>query len=427
MSTTLRQALAVAVTLLAWRTHTRNAASAFQLAPRCNGGVGTTFASNSDADETLQRPQDASAIAQGDSPSPPLSDELPFFASWPVPLQNALRDYGAFRFIVNAATRTIAAPIFYLENPWCFPEFVRISGDEYPWLVQGFRSMGVIANDRPDVQFSKESYGCHPSQEAQVMVAKDVDEASDKSSPLFFFMHGGAWGSGFPTMYRLLSLPFLERNFRCIILGYRTYPDASVDGQVDDLAQAVEYFSKKYGGVGDSGGPIVLMGHSSGAHVSMLAAMRGRLPAVDALIVGSGVYDVERQKQQEIRLGVSEISPLSAANGFTRENFRRNSPQLLVDDIPENFPPTLLVHGEDDDVTPLENSKDFYRILQDKSRGVGRSEGVSGALARRRQFPIHQLEILEETGHQDVVTNTCLGKGRAQAAILDWIAATVGH
>ena len=432
MSTKLRQALAAAVTLLAWRTHTLNTASAFQLAPRCNGGVGRTFAGNShkvaaDADETLQQPQDASAIGQGDSPSPPLSDELPFFASWPVPLQNALRDHGAVRFVVNAATRTIAAPIFYLENPWCFPEFVRISGDEYPWLVQGFRSMGVIANDRSDVRFSKEAYGDHPSQEAQVMVAKDVDEAGDKSSPLFFFMHGGAWGSGFPTMYRLLSLPFLERNFRCIILGYRTYPDASVDGQVDDLAQAVEYFSEKYGGMGESGGPVVLMGHSSGAHVSMLAVMRGRLPAVDALIVGSGVYDVERQKQQEIRLGVSEISPLSAANGFTRENFCRNSPQLLVDDIPENFPPTLLVHGEDDEVTPLENSKDFYRILQDKSRGVdlGTSESVSGALARRTPFPkhVHQLEILEETGHQDVVTNTCLGKGRAQAAILDWIAA----
>jgi pimeloyl-ACP methyl ester carboxylesterase len=158
----------------------------------------------------------------------------------------------------------------------------------------------------------------------------------------------------------------------------------------------------------------------------MLAAMRGRLPAVDALIVGSGVYDVERQKQQERRLGVAEVSPLSAANGFTRENFRRYSPQLL-DYLPENFPPTLLIHGEDDDVTPLENSKDFYRILEDKSKGVGRSEGLSGALTRRRPFPMHQLEILEETGHQDVVTNTCLGKGRAQAAILDWIAATVGQ
>ena len=300
------------------------------------------------------------------------NDDLPFFASWPVPLQNALRDNGGVRFLVNAATRTIAAPLFYLENPWCFPEFVRISGDEHPWLVQIFRAVGVIADDQPDVDFAKEAYGNHPSQVAQVMIAKDsCDHAPRyKSAPLFIFMHGGAWGSGFPTMYRLLSLPFLKRGFRAIILGYRNYPDANVDGQIDDLAQAVDYFSDKYCGVGGSGGPVVLFGHSSGAHVSMLAAMRGRLPAVNALIAGSGVYDVERQLLQEKRMGVDEISPMSAANGFTKENFRKYSPKMIDDDLPESFPPTLIVHGEDDDVTPLENSRDFYHVLNEKSKRI---------------------------------------------------------
>jgi len=357
-------------------------------------------------------------VSEFDSQPLPNSDRLPFFASWPVPLQNSLRDNGSVRFLVNAATRTIAAPLFYLENPWCFPEFVRISGNEYPWLVQAFRSAGVITKDQPDVDFTKEAYGDHPSQVAQIMIAKDVLREA-KSVPLFIFMHGGAWGSGFPTMYRLLSLPFLQRGFRAIILGYRTYPDTDVDGQIDDLAEAVEYFSDRYGGVGGSGGPVVLMGHSSGAHVSMLAAMRGRLPSVDALIAASGIYDVERQQQQEKRIGVSEVSPMSAANGFTKESFRKYSPQCLNDDLPGNFPPTLIVHGEEDDVTPLENSREFYRVLNDKSRGkMGNFSGQNPRL-------MHQLEVLEETGHQDVVTNTCLGKGRAQSAILNWILSTV--
>ena len=115
---------------------------------------------------------------------------LPFFSSWPNWLQNGLRDLGGVRFIVNAATRSIAAPIFYWNNPWCFPEFLRISGPEYPWLVSALRFVGTIDKDKPDIDFTKQVYGDHPSQVAQVMIVNNVDE-SHGTAPLFlFFMVG---------------------------------------------------------------------------------------------------------------------------------------------------------------------------------------------------------------------------------------------
>mmetsp|Transcript_15990 Transcript_15990/g.37026 ORF Transcript_15990/g.37026 Transcript_15990/m.37026 type:complete len:435 (+) Transcript_15990:44-1348(+) len=335
------------------------------------------------------------------------TEDLPFFARWPKWLQHSIRDRGGVRFIVDSATRGIAAPIFYRENPWCFPEFVRISGREYPWLVRAFRRAGLIADTRPDVRFEKVRYGDHPQQVAQVMISEDAAEAETNGTevPLFLFLHGGAWGSGFPTMYRLLSLPFLDRNFRSVILGYRTYPAATIEGQVDDLVRAVQRFTADYG----RNAPVVLMGHSSGAHVCLLAALQGRLPSVDALVGASGVYDIERQHRRDRALGLGELSPMVPANGFTPRSFRKHSPAASVatnEPLPEGFPPNLLlVHGDADDVVLPESSVEFAdRLGRDRCR----------------------LEIVEGAGHEEIVSETLLG-GTTQSVICGWIDSVLGR
>jgi acetyl esterase/lipase len=329
--------------------------------------------------------------------------DLPFFADWPKWLQNNIRDAGGIKLFLDTATRLVGAPIFYLENPWCFPEFLRISGYEYQWLVSVLRFLGAISRDKPDVLFSKETYGNDLSQVAQVMVSKDAQGSGTSSIPTFIFLHGGAWGSGFPTMYRLLSLPFLERNFRTIILGYRVFPKASIEEQVGDLVQAVGNFTERYGGAGGDYSPVVLMGHSSGAHVCMLAALDGRLPSVSALICASGVYDLEKQLKHEEILGVNEISPLKAANGLTMENLRKFSPTRKEKSLHINLPPVLLIHGGSDDTCLPDNSRDFFEVV-----------GGGGC----------QLEIMDGVGHQEIVLDTCLGRN-TQRVICDWIESTV--
>ena len=56
-----------------------------------------------------------------------------------------------------------------------------------------------------------------------------------------FFVHGGAWGSGMPWMYRLVAPTFLRLDLAVIVVGYRTYPDAStINEQVRDVVTAWE-------------------------------------------------------------------------------------------------------------------------------------------------------------------------------------------
>jgi acetyl esterase/lipase len=155
-----------------------------------------------------------------------------------------------------------------------------------------------------------------------------------------------------------------------VILGYRTFPDGKVEDQVDDIAKAVEYFQNKYGsGIGGGRPPVVLMGHSSGAHIAMLAVLRGKLSSVDAIVAASGVYDCLAQVEHEQVLGIDQLSPLTPAAGMSEENMQANSPSWLISQAKEgeiqDIPPVLLVHGEDDTVVLSSASKLFYKQLQE--------------------------------------------------------------
>lgn len=318
--------------------------------------------------------------------------------TWPLWYQNGLRDTGALRTIMNSLTRYVAAPVFYYENPSCLPEFVRISG--YPQLITN-----LIAPEKSRIHFSIESYGPHPSQYAEVMVSDTEKDCKDL--PLLIFVHGGAWGSGFPTMYRLISVPFLEKGYRVAVLGYRTYPDANADGQVDDVVRAVDYFTR------DQQGPTVLMGHSSGAHICLLAALRGNSlsSSIDALICKSGVYDIEDHFQHECSRGVDQISPLSPACGPTLDDWRRNSPLRVVETVEQSIvdalPPLLFVHGErDGTVSPSASANCFEAIT---ARGKGQCD----------------LRIMEGVGHSEPVLETLLG-GSTQDTIFEWLDSIVG-
>ena len=94
-------------------------------------------------------------------------------------------------------------------------------------------------------------------------------------------------------MYRLCAVPFLRANMAVAIVGYRTYSDADVDGQVDDLEAAAVMLRRDYPhllappdddpsstsmstgrGGKESWTGVTLAGHSSGAHIALLLLIR---------------------------------------------------------------------------------------------------------------------------------------------------------
>eukprot|EP00904_Undaria_pinnatifida_P006577 jgi/Undpi1/3049/HiC_scaffold_15.g06425.m1 len=212
-------------------------------------------------------------------------------------------------------------------------------------------------------------YGAHPRQVIEVV--RPAEGVGDGRPKVIVFVHGGAWGSGRTWMYRVMVDRLSQLGYTVVSLSYRVYPDADIHGQVDDLAAAMRWMSCNTRVLGlDELPEVYLMGHSSGAHVSLLYLIRraeddelreksvgmtntgdgaagdspaavenavrvayaggsatgdnppalddnagGRELEVEGFIGLSGVYDVHSHYLYESWRGVHEISPMKAANG----------------------------------------------------------------------------------------------------------------
>lgn len=197
-------------------------------------------------------------------------------------------------------------------------------------------------------------------------------------------------------MYRAVSSSFLNDDYTVAVWGYRTYPDADVQGQVQDLMDCLDYLKSNR-----PWDTVTIVGHSSGAHVATLAALkRGHL--CDYLVGVSPVFDIPHHFDWETSRGVEELSALKPACGYTVENWIANSPtRIVIDNPPAGMPPLLYIHGDADVTVPYTSSLNFTKNLH--------------------KWDIDcELEILSGVGHVDTVMHMMVG-GETQDLIMNWM------
>jgi acetyl esterase/lipase len=120
-------------------------------------------------------------------------------------------------------------------------------------------------------------YGDHPRQ--QIDVYEPVDAVDDL--PMVLFIHGGGWSAGSHKAAGSKPRHFNRANYYFASAGYRVLPDTPVEQQAEDIGAAVRALRGQARAIGFDPDRIVLMGHSSGAH---LAALVG----TDPKYAGSG-------------------------------------------------------------------------------------------------------------------------------------------
>lgn len=216
-------------------------------------------------------------------------------------------------------------------------------------------------------------YGEHPMQFLDIFPSRKFDDAqrqSDTSTPTIVFVHGGAWGSGTPFMYRLLGIAMANKGFNFIVVGYRTFPCASMRSQVNDLKLAVRFIHNLKGkseleGIGKES-PIFLCGHSSGAHISLVLLLEHRpeLDFIKGFIGLSGVYDLWGLYKWHQCMGIHNVGPMRVANGGL-ESFDANSPIKILEqstkDIGSQKHNFLLIHSKKDTIVPSSLSEQMHR------------------------------------------------------------------
>jgi acetyl esterase/lipase len=175
---------------------------------------------------------------------------------------------------------------------------------------------------------------------------------------------GGSWQSADPSGLQPLAEALADRGVFAMPVVIRAAEDGVVyPVPVEDILCALADGAATARAEGIEPERLVLLGHSSGAHLSSVATLdpEGYSPgcedpvvAPDALIGLAGPYDIRRFEPASVLFEEgSDAAQRDAAN-----------PVLLAGQRPDV--PVLLLHGADDDVVPTSFSTDFGAAL---SRG----------------------------------------------------------
>lgn len=187
--------------------------------------------------------------------------------------------------------------------------------------------------------------------------------ASAGAAPVVVFFYGGGWRKGDKKNYEFVASSLTEAGYAVIIPDYRVFPDVVFPAFVEDGAAAVAWVLNNAAAYKLDPDRVFLMGHSAGAHIAALLSLDQRYLAehgveperIRALIGLSGPYDF-----------------LPIESGYLLDVFPEESRAASQ---PVNFvtaaaPPTLLIHGSDDDLVEPANSESLAARLAEHGADV---------------------------------------------------------
>lgn len=207
---------------------------------------------------------------------------------------------------------------------------------------------------------------------SRILVYKEVDHrrlelhlfaahgaGPGQKRPCFVAIHGGGWWRGEPRRFYPFAAHFAALGMVGVSVQYRLITKdgrVTVADCVEDVRSAVRYLKAHADEVGIDPGRIVVSGGSAGGHLAVSTALFGDVNAANddlsidpcpaGLILYFPVIDTSEEGYgwATIGAGWERLSPL-----------HRVRPGL---------PPTLVLHGTGDTVTPFKGVADFARAMK---------------------------------------------------------------
>lgn len=187
--------------------------------------------------------------------------------------------------------------------------------------------------------------------------------------PTVLLLHGGGFLDGDKGELSRYALAFADRGYVAVESQYRLADEASFPAALIDVKAAIEWLRSEGDAYGVDPRRIAVLGYSAGATLATLAAATaddpafepetypGASSAVGAAVGYAGVYDLATLDAPEIHREYVGGDPADDPDLFDLV-----SPLCHVDVA---LPPTLLLHGLDDEVVPPEQSRRYREALED--------------------------------------------------------------
>jgi acetyl esterase/lipase len=211
------------------------------------------------------------------------------------------------------------------------------------------------------------SYSTDASQKMDVYLPPNRNTDSTK---LMVLVHGGAWISGDKSDFASF-IPVIQQRFPGYAIANVNYRLATATtnhfpAQEDDMKSAIEFLTQKSNDYHISQ-KMVLLGASAGAHMALLQAYKYSTPKIQAVVDFFGPTDMTELYTFYSSSPTNQTLFQLLMNGTPTSNA-----SLYVQSSPINFVsaqscPTIIFHGDADDVVPISESV----ALKNKLRSFG--------------------------------------------------------
>jgi acetyl esterase/lipase len=217
------------------------------------------------------------------------------------------------------------------------------------------------------------------------------------------FIYGGGWHAGSRKSVRPIGEKFQKLGYGCALLSHRLMPPDKFPAQIDDVAAAFAWIHKHIAEKGGDPKRLIMMGHSSGAHLSLLLATdpkylaKHKLSPVDIKAV-VGLSPPVNLEQRPGGIGFGDaLMGGKGADVFGRDSvvMKDASP---IQHVTKNLPPTLLIVGENDFPKLDEDAKTFV----EKAKAENATATVYITKSRNHMAVVHGL-IEEKSDVQERV------------------------
>lgn len=218
----------------------------------------------------------------------------------------------------------------------------------------------------------------------------DVFKPAKPNKAAVVFMVSGGWVSDhsmLATMGRAIEQLFGDAGFTVFEVVHGAQPRYKVAEIVEQVRAAIRFVHAHASDYGIDTNRVGVSGISSGAHLSLMIAGSADSPVNAVAAIAPGTDLVNWGKPGVLFSDDPQIVPFLAALGIDPKAPKDDLKAMLLKLSPINlvtakYPATLIVHGDDDKLVPLQQSQTMDQALA--------KAGVE-----------HKLEVVPGGGHDD--------------------------
>ena len=192
-------------------------------------------------------------------------------------------------------------------------------------------------------------------------------QGSDR--PALLLVHGGGWATGDRSQLHGYGILIGRLGYVCVATEYRLSGESKWPAQLQDVKACLRWMRANAAKLGIDSKKISVSGNSAGAHLALMVAGTPNIAEFEGEGGNAGCttdvaacISIYGPAQLYAPAGDRPADYFSFlfGRGYTEETARRASPLAHVN---ADWPPTLLITGNKDELVPVESSFKMYKAL----------------------------------------------------------------